>query len=57
MTEDEMVGWHLESRLPGEISTRSNQSILKETSPEYSLKGLMVKLNLQYFGQCKELTH
>ena len=29
---------------------RSNQSILKEISPEYSLKGLMLKLNLQYFG-------
>ena len=30
---------------------RSNQSILKEISPEYSLKGLMLKLKLQYFGQ------
>ena len=29
---------------------RSNQSILKETSPEYSLEGLMLKLTLQYFG-------
>ena len=29
---------------------RSNQSILKEISPEYSLKGLMMKLKLQYFG-------
>ena len=29
---------------------RSNQSILKETSPEYSLEGLMLKLKLQYFG-------
>ena len=29
---------------------RSNQFILKETSPEYSLKGLMLKLKLQYFG-------
>ena len=29
---------------------RSNQSILKETSPEYSLEGLMLKLQLQYFG-------
>ena len=34
---------------------RSNQSILKEISPEYSLEGLMLKLKLQYFGQ--ELTH
>jgi len=30
---------------------RSDQSILKETSPEYSLEGLMLKLKLQYFGQ------
>ena len=29
---------------------RPNQSILKETSPEYSLEGLMLKLKLQYFG-------
>ena len=29
---------------------RSNQSILKETSPEYSLEGLMLKLKLQYVG-------
>ena len=29
---------------------RSNQSILKEISPQYSLEGLMLKLNLQYFG-------
>ena len=32
-------------------SWRSNQSILKEISPEYSLEGLMLKLKLQYFGQ------
>ena len=31
-------------------TTRSNQSILKEISPEYSLEGLMLKLKLQYFG-------
>ena len=37
----------LESHL---YSKRSNQSILKEISPEYSLKGLMMKLKLQYFG-------
>ena len=30
---------------------RPNQSILKEISPEYSLEGLILKLNLQYFGQ------
>ena len=31
-------------------SRRSNESILKEISPEYSLEGLMLKLKLQYFG-------
>ena len=33
-----------------ELQWRSNQSILKEMSPEYSLEGLMLKLKLQYFG-------
>ena len=32
------------------MTARSNQSILKEISPEYSLEGLMLKLKLQYFG-------
>ena len=32
------------------MARRSNQSILKEISPEYSLEGLMLKLELQYFG-------
>ena len=32
------------------MARRSNQSILKETSPKYSLEGLMLKLKLQYFG-------
>ena len=32
------------------IARRSNQAILKEISPEYSLEGLMLKLKLQYFG-------
>ena len=32
------------------IARRSNQSILKEISPEYSLEGLMLNLKLQYFG-------
>ena len=37
---------------------RSNQSILKEISPVYSLEGLMLKLKLQYFGHLmEELTH
>ena len=35
---------------------RSNQSILKEISPEYSLGGLMLKLKLQYFGHLMERT-
>ena len=35
---------------------RSNQSILKEISPEYSLEGLMLKLKLQYFGQLMRRT-
>ena len=35
---------------------RSNQSILKETSPEYSLEGLMLKLKLQYFGHMMRRT-
>ena len=35
---------------------RSNQSILKEISPEYSLEGLMLKLKLQYFGHLIQRT-
>ena len=35
---------------------RSNQSILKEMSPEYSLEGLMLKLKLQYFGHLMQRT-
>ena len=35
---------------------RSNQFILKETSPEYPLKGLMLKLKLQYFGHLMQRT-
>ena len=38
-----------DSRVPW-TARRSNQSILKEFSPEYSLEGLMLKLKLQYFG-------
>ena len=41
--------WRRLLRVPW-TSRRSNQSILKETNPEYSLKRLMLKLNLQYFG-------
>ena len=35
---------------------RSNQSILKEISPEYSLEGLMLKLKLEYFGHLMQRT-
>ena len=37
-------------------SRRSNQSILKEISPEYSLEGLVLKLKLQYFGHRMQKT-
>ena len=41
----------LEKILESPLDTRrSNQSILKEINPEYSLEGLMLKLKLQYFG-------
>ena len=36
---------------------KSNQSILKENSPEYSLEGLMLKLKLQYFGHLIQRTN
>ena len=37
-------------------ASRSNQSILKEISPEYSLEGLMLKVKLQYFGHLMQRT-
>jgi len=37
-------------------SRRSNQSVLKEISPEYSLEGLMLKLKFQYFGHLLQRT-
>ena len=40
----------LEKTLESPLDRRSNQSILKEIHPEYSLEGLMLKLKLQYFG-------
>ena len=43
------------SRVPW-TARRSNQSILKEISPEYTLKGLMLKLKLQYFGHLMQRT-
>ena len=38
------------------VARKSNQSILKEISPEYSLDGLMLKLKLQYFGHLMQRT-
>ena len=45
----ELWWWRRLLRVPW-TARRSNQSILKEISPEYSLEGLMLKLKLQYFG-------
>ena len=45
----ELQCWRGLLRVPW-TAGRSNQSILKEISPEYSLQGLMLKLKLQYFG-------
>ena len=45
----ELCYWRRLLRVPW-TARRSNQLILKETSPEYSLEGLMLKLKLQYFG-------
>ena len=45
----ELWCWRRLLRVPW-IARRSNRSILKEISPEYSLEGLMLKLKLQYFG-------
>jgi len=45
----ELWCWRRLLRVPW-TARRSNQSILKEISPEYSLEGLLLKLKLQYFG-------
>ena len=45
----ELWYWRRPLRVPWTAS-KSNQSILKKISPKYSLKGLMLKLKLQYFG-------
>jgi len=45
----ELWCWRRLLRVPWTVG-RSNQSILKGISPEYSLEGLMLKLKLQYFG-------
>ena len=49
----ELWCWRRLLRVPW-TARRSNQSILKEISPEYSLEGLMLKLKLQYFGHLME---
>ena len=52
----ELWCWRRLLRVPW-TARRSNQSILKEISPEYSLEGLTLKLKLQYFGHLMQRTH
>ena len=53
----ELWCWRRLLRVPW-TARRSNQSILKEISPEYTLEGLMLKLKLQYFGHLiRRTTH
>ena len=52
----ELWCWRRLVRVPW-TARRSNQSILKEISPEYSLEGLMLKLKLQYFGHLMRRTY
>ena len=53
----ELWCWRRLLRVPW-TARRSNQSILKEINPEYSLKGLRLKLKLQYLGTwCEQMTH
>ena len=51
----ELWCWRRLLRVPW-TAKRSNQSILKGISPEYSLEGLMLKLKLQYFGHLMRIT-
>ena len=51
----ELWYWRRLLRVPW-TARKSNQSILKEINPEYSLEGLMLKLKLQYFGQLMQRT-
>ena len=51
----ELYCWRRLLRVPW-TAWRSNQSVLKEISPEYSLEGLMLKLKLQSFGQLMQRT-
>ena len=50
----ELWCWRRLLRVPW-TARRSNQSILKDISPEYSLEGLMLKLKLQYFGHLMQI--
>ena len=52
----ELWCWRRLLRVPG-TARRSNQSILKEISPRISLEGMMLKLNLQYFGHLMWRVH
>ena len=52
---DAFTVWNWQRLLWVPWTARSNQSLLKEINPDYSLEGLILKLKLQYFG--KELTH
>ena len=52
----ELWCWRRLLRVPW-TARRSNQSILKEISPEYSLEGLMLKMKLQYFGHLMQRTN
>ena len=51
----ELWSWRRLLRIPWTVR-RSNQSILKEISPKYSSEGLMMRLNLQYFGHLMQGT-
>ena len=52
----ELWSWRRLLKVPW-TARRSNQSTLKEISPEYSLEGLMLKLKLQYYGHLMQRTH
>ena len=52
----ELWGWRRLLRVPW-TARRSNQSIIKEINPEYSLEGLMLKLKFQYFGHLMQRTN
>ena len=49
LNDERLLNWRRLLRVPW-LARTSNQSILKEISPEYSLEGLLLKLKLQYFG-------